>query len=120
MDVAGGEKERNISHAFELLDEAAPRCELLVLPELWTIGYGFKNLEGNVTRPGDGLMQRLSNFAAHHHLWLEAGTLPIKEHGIIKNKAVLFGPDGEIKGHYSKRHLFYGYLESELMKPGNI
>ena len=36
----------------------------------------------------------------------------------MKNMGLLFGPDGRIQAHYSKRHLFYGYLEAQLMAPG--
>lgn len=45
MDVAEGDKERNIRHAFDLLDEAAPRADVLVMPELWTIGYNFHDFK---------------------------------------------------------------------------
>lgn len=41
-----------------------------------------------------------------------------KKGGVIRNTGLVFGKDGDIKGEYSKRHLFYGYLEAELMRPG--
>ncbi|MDY6084832.1 MAG: nitrilase-related carbon-nitrogen hydrolase [Dialister sp.] len=118
MDVSTGDKERNIEHAFGLLDQASRRAEVLVMPELWTIGYDFRNLENRVTTYGDRLFSRLSAFAAGNHITLEAGTLPIKKDGVIRNTALIFGPDGRLIASYSKRHLFYGYLEAELMKPG--
>lgn len=119
MEIESGEKERNIRRAFSLLEAAAPRSDLLVLPELWTIGYDFRRIRDLATRPGDDLIRGLSSFARYHHVTLAAGTLPLAHEGALYNTALLFGPDGEIKGHYSKRHLFYGYLESELMKPGS-
>lgn len=118
MDVSTGDKEKNILHAFALLDRADPDCDVLVLPELWTIGYDFRDLEQKVTRYGDSLFQRLSAFAAYNKVTLEAGTLPVEKDGIIRNTALIFGPDGSLKATYSKRHLFYGYLEAELMQPG--
>lgn len=36
----------------------------------------------------------------------------------MKNTGLIFGPDGRVQAHYSKRHLFYGYLEAQLMAPG--
>lgn len=118
MHIESGEKERNIRHAFRLLEEAAPRCDLLVLPELWTIGYDFRRIGEQATRPGDSLVEGLAAFARAHHVTLAAGTLPIAHRGALTNTGLVFGPDGRMQGHYSKRHLFYGYLESELMKPG--
>lgn len=44
MDVAEGDKERNIRHGFDLLEEAASSADVLVMPELWTIGYNFHDL----------------------------------------------------------------------------
>lgn len=44
MKTDAGKKEKNISRAFHLMEEAAPRCGLLILPELWTIGYDFRKI----------------------------------------------------------------------------
>lgn len=118
MDVAEGNKERNIRHAFDMLEEAARQANVLVMPELWTIGYNFRDFQERVTHVNDGLINRLSSFAEFHHITLAAGTLPVEKNGIVKNMGLIFGPDGRLKAHYSKRHLFYGYLEAELMAPG--
>lgn len=120
MDVAEGDKERNIRHGFDLLEEAASSADVLVMPELWTIGYNFHDFKNRVTRVNDGLLDRLSSFAAYHHVTLEAGTLPIEKEGIVKNTGLLFGPDGRIQAHYSKRHLFYGYLEASSWRRAPI
>ncbi len=118
MDVVSGDKERNITHAFELMGKVSHQADMIVLPELWTIGYDFHNLGKNATYMGDGLIQRLSSLAAHTGTYIIAGTLPVKKGGVIRNTGLVFGKDGDIKGEYSKRHLFYGYLEAELMRPG--
>ena len=39
MASASGDVEKNISRAFSMMEEAAEKSDLLVLPELWTIGY---------------------------------------------------------------------------------
>lgn len=119
MEVDSGQKDRNIRHAFQLLEQAVPNSDVLVLPELWTIGYDFHNLDKNATRLGDSLISGLSSFANYHHVTLEAGTLPVEVNGKISNMGIVFGPNGEIQAQYSKRHLFYGYEESKLMVPGN-
>ena len=90
MEVAGGEKERNIHHAFDLMEQAAPSCDLLVLPELWTIGYDFRQIRTQATRMGDSLVEGLGAFAKYHHITLAAGTLPIVHRGALYNMALLF------------------------------
>lgn len=118
MNVESGNRARNIEHGLELMDKAASGADLVVLPELWTVGYDFRDLENQVTRPGDGLLERLSALARHHGVTLAAGSLPLWKEGNIFNTAVVFAPDGHLQATYSKRHLFYGYLEAELMRPG--
>lgn len=118
LAAAAGEKEENIRRAFALMEEAAQNADWLVLPELWTLGYNFHDLESRATRPGDGLLARLSGFALTHKVILAAGTLPILKGGVIRNTALIFGRDGNVLGTYIKRHLFGGYLEAKLMKPG--
>ena len=120
MEVDSGQKDRNIRHAFQLLEQAVPNSDVLVLPELWTIGYDFHNLDKNATRLGDSLISGLSSFANYHHVTLEAGTLPVEVNGKISNMGIVFGPNGEIQAQYSKRHLFYGYEESKLIFSENV
>lgn len=50
MEVDSGQKDRNIRHAFQLLEQAVPNSDVLVLPELWTIGYDFHNLDKNANK----------------------------------------------------------------------
>ena len=118
MKTDAGEKEENISRAFHLMEKAAPRCGLLILPELWMIGYDFRKIQEQAVCPGDALMESLSRFAAYHRVTVAAGTVPLRREGALYNTAMVFGPDGCLQCTYSKRRLFYGYLESELLRPG--
>lgn len=118
MKTDAGKKEKNISRAFHLMEEAAPRCGLLILPELWMIGYDFRKIHEQAVCPGDALMESLSRFAAYHRVTVAAGTVPLRREGALYNTAMVFGPDGCLQCTYSKRRLFYGYLESELLRPG--
>lgn len=99
------------------MEEAAPRCGLLILPELWMIGYDFRKIQEQAVCPGDALMESLSRFAAYHRVTVAAGTVPLRREGALYNTAMVFGPDGCLQCTYSKEG-FYGYLESELLRPG--
>lgn len=119
MNAAEGNVMWNVEHAFSLMEEAVRGMDLIVLPELWTVGCDFHNLERRATRPGDGLLEKLSAFARTHRVNLAAGTLPVWRGGGLFNESFLFGRDGQLVGTYCKQHLFDGYLEGKLMQPGH-
>lgn len=119
MEVTGGAKERNVRRAFSLMERAAARADVLVLPELWTCGYDFRTLPAEAVRMGDALAEALSDFARAHRVTLVAGTVPVLAGGKLYNRSLIYGADGALLGSYSKHHLFAGYLEGELMTPGD-
>ena len=119
MASASGDVERNISRAFSMMEEAAEKSDLLVLPELWTIGYNFHHFEEHILSRHAALLEKLSDFARTHRVTLSPGTLPIRHGAVIRNTGFLFAPDGKCIAEYSKRHLFQGYLEAELFRPGD-
>lgn len=119
MASASGDVERNISRAFSMMEEAAEKSDLLVLPELWTIGYNFHHFEEHILSRHAALLEKLSDFARTHRVTLSPGTLPIRHGAVIRNTGFLFAPDGKCIAEYSKRHLFQGYLEAKLFHPGD-
>lgn len=119
MKVCPGEKDKNINHALELLEEAASQSDIVILPELWSIGYDFHDLKQNATCLGDCLCQKLSYMAKKNKTIILAGTLPIAKNKKMKNTMLIFNKKGKLSASYSKRHLYHGYLESKLMQPGD-
>ena len=101
MASASGDVERNISRAFSMMEEAAEKSDLLVLPELWTIGYNFHHFEEHILSRHAALIERLSDFARMHRVTLSPGTLPIRHGAIIRNTGFLFAPDGKCIAEYS-------------------
>lgn len=119
MASASGDVERNINRVFSMMEEAAEKSDLLVLPELWTIGYNFHHFKEHILSRHAALIERLSDFARTHRVTLSPGTLPIRHGAIIRNTGFLFAPDGKCIAEYSKRHLFQGYLEAKLFRLGD-
>ena len=114
MASASGDVERNIGRAFSMMEEAAEKSDLLVLP-----GYNFHHFEEHILSRHALLLEKLSDFARSHRVTLSPGTLPIRHGAIIRNTGFLFAPDGKCIAEYSKRHLFQGYLEAKLFRPGD-
>ena len=113
FDVALGEPERNLETVTRLAAEAARRgSDVLVLPELWGTGYDLEHADRHATTLDDGLFARTAALAAQHELYI-LGSLLSRAEGEkagsgrrARNTAVLFGPNGQAQGVYSKIHLF--------------
>jgi predicted amidohydrolase len=115
-----GNKERNIKVILEWLWKGVELgFDLIVLPELCTTGYAFRN-KGEVARlseevPDGQLTRKLAGFAKENNVNVVAG-LCEKEGEQYYNSAVLVGPSDYI-GKYRKVHLFN--LEKLWFSRGN-
>ena len=100
------------------LDE---RVDLIVLPELWRVGYNhFDDYSTAAETLDGGTVQVLAAVAVERQCYIHAGSIVEQgEEGRLRNTAVLIGPDGQIHHHYSKVHVFgYDSLEAQLLQPG--
>lgn len=117
MDVAWGNKQANIRKVERAISTI--KLDLLVLPELFNVGYLFESMEqlsalaecvldGETTQ---ALMQ-----LAHGKKCSIVGGIAEKDHSQIFNTAILVKPDGGVN-RYRKIHL--SRYEKQLFKPGN-
>jgi predicted amidohydrolase len=104
-----GETERNLEACLSRLEEAAVAgCELLVLPECALTGYVFESPEEALAHAleAPGLETgELAAACARLGMHAVCGLLA-REDEVLRNRAVLVGPDGLV-GHYDKTHLPY-------------
>ncbi|MCH8997184.1 MAG: nitrilase family protein [Proteobacteria bacterium] len=121
MEPQVGEKERNLSHSLEMIDQAAEAgANLVVLPELCNSGYVFNTREeaqGLAEEiPGGPTCQAWADAAARHKMHIVAG-IAEREGRALYNSAVVIGPQGVI-GTYRKNHLWAA--ENLFFEPGNL
>ncbi|QKG91794.1 carbon-nitrogen family hydrolase [Halorubrum salinarum] len=133
LAVEGGAVEANVERALDRVREAAADgADLIVLPELFDVGYFAFDAYGRAAESLAG--DRLARFAAaadDHDVAVLAGTvvedlsasaadgLDVPAESGLANAAVLFDADGERRLVYRKRHLFgYGSEETDRMVPG--
>jgi predicted amidohydrolase len=114
-----GEKEENLQKIDEIVLSHAS-ADLLVLPELCTTGYLFKD-KNEVKRfaeevPRGKTIKRWEDLASKAGTYLVAGICEKTKNDAYYNSAVLIGPEGFIDV-YRKIHLFD--KEKELFVPGS-
>lgn len=100
---------------------AGERAELVVLPELWPVGFfQFDNYEARA-EPLDGpTLKAVAELAVELGAHVHAGSIVERRaDGRLSNTSVLLAPDGEQLLVYRKRHLFgYRSREAELLVAG--
>jgi predicted amidohydrolase len=115
-----GEKERNLETCLALLDEAAAAgAQLLVLPECAIPGYMFDSAEEALPfaeeTPGPST-EALAEACRRLDIHTVCGLLE-RDGDLLRNAAILVGPDGLI-GTYWKTHLpFLGV--DRFVEPGD-
>ena len=122
---AGPDVEENVERMVGRVRDAAERgADLVVLPEIWNVGYfAFDRYEAGA-EPVDGpTMTRLRGLADDLDVYLHTGSVVERDGdgdgSDLYNTSVLVGPDGTLLDTYRKVHLFgYGSEEQERLTPG--
>jgi predicted amidohydrolase len=133
LDQVAGDVETNLDRAASAVaDAAADGAALVVLPELFTVGYfAFDSYARSAEGITGETVGRLGDLAAEHEVGLLAGSVvedlaesaaagvdvPAEEG--YANTAVFFDERGRRRGVYRKHHLFgYDSIETRLLTPG--
>ncbi len=119
MLVQAGKPQENEEHAFSMMEEAAANAEVLVLPEMWNVGYNFRNLEEDAVEENSPLLQRFSAFAKEKQAVIIAGSVPYRENNRIYNRTFVFDQDGTVLASYDKLHIFSLLSEPRYFTGGN-
>lgn len=119
MDVAAGQPQVNLDRAQAWVQQAAQAgADLVVLPELWGCGYDLAHAAQHADELGTGLFAEMAAMAQAHGVYLAGSLLERREAGFL-NTAALYGPDGDLCGHYSKAHLFRLMDEHRYLQAGD-
>jgi len=118
---AANAPEENLDRAVERVRDAAERgADLVVLPEMWPVGYFAFDAYDGAAEPIPGpTTDRLAALADELSIHLHGGSLVERDGDDLYNTSVLFGSDGELLGRYRKIHLFeYDSEEATRLTPG--
>ena len=119
LKVIEGSKGQSLEHASQMIRQCRD-ADLILLPELWNIGFmsfdRYRNEAETQEGPTLTLLRALSKELSCH---LHTGSFVEKRGHQLYNSSFLLNPKGEILGSYQKIHLFtYQSKESEILAPG--
>ncbi|WP_030206544.1 carbon-nitrogen family hydrolase [Streptomyces bikiniensis] len=103
------------ARAARLVRAESGRADLVVLPELWTVGAFASDLFAAGSEPLNGPTHRaMAEAARDAGVWLHAGSFVEAEAGALYNTSLVLSPDGELAASYRKIHRF-GFDEGEAV-----
>ncbi|MFD9795104.1 carbon-nitrogen family hydrolase [Streptomyces sp. NPDC059070] len=95
-------------------------ADLVVLPELWTVGaFAYESFAEHAEPVPDGPTHEVMSKAARDAgVWLHAGSVPERgADGALYNTSLVFTPEGELAAAYRKIHRF-GFDQGEAVLMG--
>jgi len=120
MAIGDETKPERILRAEALLDQVK-EADLVILPEIWNIGYFAFDLYEKESEPINGeTARRMAAKAKEHGFYLHMGSMVEREGDRLYNTSLLFDPQGKQIARYRKIHLYgYGSRESQILSRGN-
>jgi len=118
---AGPDVGENVDRMVGRVEAAAGAgADLVVLPEIWNVGYfDFDGYEAGAESLDGPTMRRLRGTAAEFGVYLHAGSIVERDGDALYNTSALLSPAGELLDTYRKVHLFgYDSRERDLLSPG--
>ena len=124
---AGPDVDENVERMVGRVREAADRgADLVVLPEIWNVGYfAFEAYEAGAEPVEGPSMSRLRDLADELGIYLHTGSIVERDEAVdggengLCNTSGLVGPTGALIDTYRKVHLFgYGSEEQAILTPG--
>ena len=108
--ISGTDPEQNVLEATNLIAASAESgAELVVLPEHFALlDNPEKQLAIAETFEDGPIQETIRVAAARHHLWIVAGSIPLKteDKRLCTNSSIVFDPSGNIVARYDRIHLF--------------
>lgn len=99
------------------------KTDLIILPEVWNIGYhAFDEYEREAEAIDGQTFDAVRSHAVRLQCWLHAGSIVERdtESGKLFNCSIIINPHGEIAAFYRKIHVFgYGSQERLLLCAGS-
>lgn len=120
LQISDGEsKEDRIARVERIVDDLG-EVDLIVLPEIWNVGYfSFDAYEAESETLEGETLRRMAAKAREKNAYVMAGSIVEKTGDGLYNTSALFDRQGRLIATYRKIHLFgYGSAETKVLCPG--
>ncbi len=119
MPVAIGDREKNTATLERMMAAAmADSPDVVVLPELWDIGFFPRPLEDYLDKDGTA-EKTLSALAKKYGVNLVGGSVAVQDGGAAANRCFVFDRGGTRIAQYDKSHLFSPAKEDRFFRKGD-
>lgn len=116
FDIRLGDIDANLSYVIaEIKRLSKEDVKLIVLPEMWSTGYAWREL-GKLSERTPDILKELKKASGKGTVII--GSIPEKDNGVIYNTAYVID-SGKVTGKYRKIHLFTPMKEDFFLKAGN-
>lgn len=104
----------------ELVAGIASDVDLIVLPELWGVGYNHFDAYATSAESMHGpTVQTFATIAAERRCFIHVGSIVRRAGEELSNTAILLDQTGQVAHHYNKVHVFgYKSREGDLLTAG--
>lgn len=121
MPVIIGDREGNQRTLRTMFDEAVAthRPDVVLLPELWDIGYYPKPLPDYADENGESARRLLCALARERHVNIVGGTVAARLGGRVCNAGYVCDREGNLVAEYRKTHLFSPAHEGHAFAAGD-
>ncbi|MCK9173365.1 MAG: carbon-nitrogen family hydrolase [Desulfuromonas sp.] len=117
FNIQLGDCDANLQTALAALERLAGQgAQLVVLPEMWSTGYAYRQLDQLAQRT-PAILTALAEVARRHQLVI-VGSLVEQDGGRLYNSAYTIDA-GALVGHYRKLHLFSTMGEDRFLAAGD-
>ncbi len=114
MEIVPGAVEKNQEKAAAMIASLAKAgAQIIVLPELWNMGYDLQHLDTLAENSKGQSWKLLRDLAKEHQVTIFGGSIGEKKDGAYYNMAPVINPQGEVILKYRKAHLFPLGLEED-------
>ena len=119
FSVVERDKSATVAKAVDLIRKAKG-SDLIILPEIWNIGFmAFENYH-SLAETADGLtLTSIRQAARDVKAFVHSGSFVEQREGKYYNSSYLISPEGDILAKYQKIHLYgFNSQETALLTPG--
>lgn len=120
MPVAIGDRDKNEATLRRMLDAAMKDApDVVVLPELWDVGFFPRPLEDYLDAGGERTKPLLSSLAKSCGVHIVGGSVAVRDGERAANRCYVFRRDGTLIADYDKTHLFSPAKEDRFFRKGD-